>query len=90
MLVEKSQDKHGGNVAFMIFANPIVSRIATGFQQFLQNFQLYIFPKKLSTTCINDFQTSNSEELNFSVIWSSNSSFFGNPSVKRRKIDFSF
>ena len=43
--VEKSQDEHGGNAALMTFGNLIVIKLATGFQQFLQNFHAYICPK---------------------------------------------
>ena len=67
--VEKSQDEHGGNVALMIFGNPIISRLAIDFQQFLSNFSALYLHKKLSTTCLNDFQASNS------VHWSSSKSF---------------
>ena len=69
--MEKIQDEHARNVALTTFGNPIDGRLATDFQQFLQNFQLHYLPKKLLTTYLNDFQVSNFVELNFSVNWSS-------------------
>ena len=60
----------------MTFGNPIVGRIATGFQQSIsKKFSALYLIKKLSTTCLNDFQASNSVELSFCVSCSSSSSF---------------
>ena len=69
----KSQDRHGGNVALMTFGNLIVDKLATSFQQFLQNLGLMYVQKIVDN--LYDFQASDSVELSFLVNWSSSNSF---------------